>query len=152
MRSNLRDYERWRSSNLPESFSLFDYIHAIMKTKQISADLVIALARLLWPDFVEINGRVFLAEQYSEAKLHELRTQGFNETEAQYWMNLFSVDGLLGAQESSHPDYEGEFAAILECSWSAKLAMDYPGRHFMVRTVQDEDAGDICIVFTDELA
>jgi hypothetical protein len=66
-------------------------------------------------------------------------------------MNLFSVDGLLGAQESSHPDYEDEFAAILERSWSAKLAADYPGRHFMVRTVRDEDAGDLCVVFTDEL-
>ncbi|WP_156041499.1 hypothetical protein [Chondromyces apiculatus] len=121
-----------------------------MKTARLSADVVIALARLIWPDFVEIDGRVFLVAQYSDLKLKELRAQGFDETEAQYWMNLFPVEGLLGDEESLQPDHEDEFAAILEHSWAAKLAADYPGRRFMVKTARDGDVGDVCVVFTNE--
>lgn len=49
------DYESWRSANQPQGFSLFDYVHAIMSTNDLPTDLLLAMARLLWPEFVALR-------------------------------------------------------------------------------------------------
>ncbi len=148
----LSNYATWQKANSPQPYSLFDYVYGAGRSANIPADLFIAFAKLVWPDFVEIDGRIFLAEQYSKTKHEELLKNGSSTQEAQYWMNVFSVDGLFLEIAGDTPEHWEAFAAILRDSWEAKLRRDYPSRKFEVRVLRDENddgADDILIVFTE---
>ncbi len=148
MKAHLADYEQWKASNAPSELSLAEYIHGVFRTKAVAADAILAIAALVWPAFIEVDGLVLLAEQYSPAKLAELRAQGLSEGEAELWINLFCVDGFFLDLEMASPDHEEQLAETLVQSWEAKLAREFPGRAFHVRILRDADVGDLCVVFT----
>lgn len=148
MTASMKDFERWRSANAGQEFSLFDYAYAALCDTRAGADLALAMTKLVWPRFVEVEGCVFLGEQYSLAKESELRSRGFTGPDLEFWINLFSVDGLVRGLPSTSADHEEELALLLRDSWDAKLKKDFPDRFFLVRIVRDEDVGDVCLVFT----
>jgi hypothetical protein len=144
----LPDYERWRLANLPNPFSLLDYVHGVVSANDLAADIIIAIAQLVWPHFIEVDGVVYLAEQYSEARLSELTSNG--RADAEYWMNLVSVDGLLHELKGGSAEYALSLAELLSRSWAAKLSQEFPQRVFDVRVQADATVGDVCVVFTEQ--
>jgi hypothetical protein len=140
-------YGQWKAVNPPGSFSWFDYAHCVLREGQISGDLAVALAQLIWPQFVKIDGLIFLAEQYSEEKASSLRGQGIIGRELEYWMNLFSVDGFFADISGSTQEQEEGFAETLVQAWRAKLFSDFGSHAFTVEIVRDDDVGDLCVVF-----
>ncbi len=148
MKSTLKDYEKWKIANQEGEFSIFDYVHAVLPTGAAGVDLLIAIARMTWPQFLEIDGLVLLAEQCSAHKLAQFRRQGLADADIEFWTNLLSVDGMLAASDAADRNHEEELASILVAAWRAKLHAEFPTRSFFVRVVRDEDAGDICVVFT----
>jgi hypothetical protein len=140
-------YEQWKAVNPSDSFSWFDYAHCVLRDGQIAGDFAIAIARLVWPAFVEVQGLVFLADQYSDEKMSDLLGQGIVGQQLEYWMNLFSVDGFFSGVESSTQEDEEQLARILAGAWKAKLGAEFPARDFVVEIVRDDDVGDLCLVF-----
>lgn len=141
------DYESWRSANQPQGFSLFDYVHAIMSTNDLPTDLLLAMARLLWPEFVAFDGMVFLKEQFSLARVQE-HGRSDDESTTEYWINLLSVDGFFSYSHSDKLSQDEAFANILAEAWRAKLRADFPDRSFDVKVMVDESVGDILLTFT----
>ena len=148
MKAHLSDYERWKAANAPGELSLFDYAYAAFRSNAVAADGILAIAALVWPTFVEVDGLVLLTEQYTEAKVADLRAQGLSEREVEFWINLFCVDGFFHDLELESPEHQEQLAEILQQSWEAKLVREFPGRAFHVRVVRDADVGDLCVVFT----
>ncbi len=141
-------YEQWRAANPPGSFSWFDYAHCVLRERKIAGDFAVAVARLVWPEFVEVDGLVFLADQYSDEKASSLRDQGIVGRQLEYWMNLFSVDGFFSGVEASTPEDQEQMAGMLVSAWKTKLRSEFVARTFSVEIVRDDDVGDLCIVFT----
>lgn len=132
-------YQAWSAAN-GGTLSWFDYASGVMRDRSAPDDLVVALARILWPSFVEADGRIFLADQYSDERVKRLQSQGIEGDRLEYWMNLFCIDGLV-------PDRCEVVAPTLVDAWRAKLGADYPRREFEVKLLRDEDVGDLCITF-----
>lgn len=146
---NLQDYERWRTAN-NEQFSLHDYAYAVMLTKRVPADALLAFVELVWPNFIEVDGLVLVAEHFDQAKLIDLRSRDYGGSELEFWMNIFSVDGLLQGLPGDCPSHAVSLAKTLQQTWEAKLIRDFPGRRFRVQVVEDESVGDVCVVFNQE--
>jgi len=150
MSINLPDYQQWKKSNADKEFSFFDYAHAILREKAAPADLVLGIASIVWPNFVQIGDGVYLAEQYSEAKVESLRAQGLARDQIEFWVNIFSVDGFFADLDSWTEAHEEDFSQILASAWRRKLELEFPQRKFVVQVLQDPDVGDLCVVFTQK--
>jgi hypothetical protein len=132
-------YPAWSAAN-GGRLSWFDYAAGALHESRAPEDLVLALARILWPTFVEVDGLVFLSDSYSSERVEQLRSQGLEGAQLEHWMNLFCLDGLV-------PTRCEDLAPRLLDTWRAKLGADYPTRTFDVKVLRDEDVGDVCITF-----
>ena len=128
------DYESWVTANSPNKFSLFDYLHGVFSTRDLEPDLAIAFFKFLWPEFICVDGLVFLKEEYSKSKYKELAQQENSERDLEYWMNLISIDGLF---ESATLEQSKYFGRQLVKMWRAKLREDFSDKCFIVDCVID---------------
>lgn len=144
----LLDFGKWKEKNAP-TFSLLDYIYGTMETKAVSPDIYVAFAQMYWPDFVEIDGLVFLAANYDAKYLSELKDQGVARNRIEYWMNLVCLDGIIEMPSVEKPDefigHTQYVASKLKEMWTAKVQQFSNDRTFQVAIVEDIDAGDLCI-------
>jgi hypothetical protein len=143
----LDDYERFKTIN-DGSVSLFDYAHAVVRGASLPSDVFLAVALMVWPNLKEVDGNVYLAEQFSELRVEELRAEGRSSRDLEFWMNLFSVDGFLAGFAGDSIEQERAFAALLASSWTMKLRHDYPGKLFNVRIIDSPEDGDVAVTFS----
>src|SRR4051812_441267 len=137
-------YQEYRAVEGNEDISLWTYVNM-----RADLDLAIAFSKLYWPDFVEIEGYVFLAETYNHTlfqlwkhdpkiERHEIeafcntvriRDRFLNSSEIleRPTSNLFS-DALL--------DY---FAQVLMKCWRHALTEVFPERKFVFESWRDNE-------------
>ncbi|MEP5759436.1 MAG: hypothetical protein ABJ327_09095 [Litoreibacter sp.] len=139
---SLSDYENWVNANSPNKFSLFDYLHGILKTKDIEPDLIVAFLKVFWPEFYCIDGFIFLKEEFQEGKYVDLVKQGTSEKDIEYWMNLVSVDGLFDSATFEQSKYIAHQMAEI---WKSKLQSDFTDKEFIVECLTEED--EVYVVF-----
>lgn len=140
MKNELLDYQNWVSANQSKRFSLFDYVHAKLNFDRVSPDLAVALLNLYWPTFQEIDGWVFLEEEFSKEKYQELASS--NNSQLEYWMNLINLESIF----SLAPVETQEYVALkITEMWKAKLKIDFPEKKFIVKKFIDE--GEAYCVF-----
>ena len=94
-------------------------------------------SRLLWPDFVEHQGRIYLSDFFDQDRLTQVLASGATADGAQAMHNVLDLSQLFSAAgEVVETDQLLYLASTLEQSWLAKLQRDFPGRSFKV-LVQD---------------
>jgi hypothetical protein len=122
---------------------------------RVSVRTAIHLLRLLWPDFVEVNGCVFAAFQLHGGPIEELK-EGKTETEC-FINHTHLLDEFRNAATSEHrdavshgfevvdeaydvnnPDFVGacELGKQLARMWATKLKWDFPQHRFRVYYTQ----------------
>jgi hypothetical protein len=101
------------------------------------------LSSLFWPEFVEIDGAVFIA---SELARSGTKPSDFpNQTEAELFINHihildhFSHNADLEGNEDrfwdeSHTDFKSacDLGKLIAAMWASKLLADYPNHEFRV--------------------
>jgi hypothetical protein len=130
-------------------FSPFDLLHA-----EGSPLMALFYARLFWPDFVELDGMVFLSEAVAtdEARARVsaavVREQD-DLTAVERSFNLVEVPSLFGRRMGETTDEEDEVLAhILAAMWKCRLSSCFPGRAFEVRVVSPaESGGEVAVEF-----
>lgn len=113
----------WKKCN-DDSFSIEDWI-----AFQATPELMIGFASILWPEFIEINGGVFLKDGYSEDSFNNW----FNHSEGnlisvQSVMNHCHVRDIFQNEKNTKPsivqvEYLGK---LLVDIWGTKLRRDFP--------------------------
>jgi len=146
----LHDYRRWKHENVGKRFSLFDYVYGVLRTKEISADLLVGVADLLRPDFVVEQGSVFLRSEFDNAVVGQLRSQAGRPQDVELWANMFCVDGIFHQLKDSSKAAVEFLAVRIRDSWAAKLRLDFPERTFEVSVYRDNDVGDVCVSFYEQ--
>ena len=92
-------------------------------------DHFIGFSRLLWPEFVEHQGRVYLSDFFDRDRLGQALAAGASPDVAQAMQNALDLSQLFSsAGEAVQADQLLYLAATLEQSWSAKLQHDFPDR------------------------
>lgn len=134
----LNDYEMWVNANSTKKFSLFDYMHGVMLTENLSSDLFIAFLKLVWPEFYSYNNCVFLKEQFDQKKYDELVDQGLSNKDIEYWINLVLIDGIFENATVETCEY---LAKNLVSAWKVKLKNDFPEKDFELKYFFEEEDG-----------
>lgn len=147
MNIDLTDYEKWVDANKPKHFSLYDYIHGVLKSATLPVDVIYALSKLFWPDFYIQNGNIFLKEEFSTERHDELLSNGHEGSKLEYWMNLLSIDGLF---ENATLQQSKALGQIMSESWQAKLEQEFDDRNFDVQCIVDKDKEEVFVVFNQK--
>jgi hypothetical protein len=121
---------------------VFDLIYA-----EGSPLLAFLYSRLFWPDFVEIDGMVFLKETMEDSDdLRRLREAfdhyGHDLTQTEQAFNLIEVEDLFGKRRvETSEDEDRDLLERLRQMWLARLTQIFPTRRFRVELVEPEQTG-----------
>ena len=126
------------------NFDVLDFVAAFGSPLE-----ALMYSRLFWPEFVEIEGMVFLRETMEDEDDHErladaFKRYGDDRTQTEKAFNLVEVPALLfSSYEAYRQTTEEEalwLARRLAEMWRACLHQKFPGRNFVVE-VLEEDTG-----------
>ena len=101
-----------------------------------SYSLAVGYASLLWPQFVEVKGMVFRGQVDDSVLDSWLAGHSKRSVEATLnHLHLLDVQhpGVWAEATEAQLRYLGE---TLKAAWSAKLALDFPTRRFVVEYIQ----------------
>jgi|SRR5215208_3307734 len=127
------------------NFDVLDFVAAFGSPLQ-----ALLYSRLFWPEFVEIDGMVFLKESMEEEddrrRLAEaLEHYGGDLTRTEQAFNLVEVPSMLfTGYEALNETTEEEnlwLAQRLAEIWRACLIHRYPGRDFVVEVLEEDTGG-----------
>lgn len=101
-------------------------------------------ASLIWPEFVEVDGMVFFAEEraaqpaLADPAKTLARRFGGDRSEMERAFNAVEIPKLFAsAMEADVPEV-ARLAEILRAAWKAKLAADFPDRQFVIEVLRGE--------------
>jgi hypothetical protein len=111
----------------------------------------LSLSSLFWPEFVEIDGAVFIAAEL--ARTGSKPTDFPNQTEAELFINHihildhFNHDAALEGgedrfwEEQNHSDFISacDLGNRIAAMWASKLLVDYPNYNFRVYYSQQDN-------------
>jgi hypothetical protein len=100
--------------------------------------LAVAYASLLWPQFSEVRGMVFRGEAAEPEIDSWLVSTNHDLTAVEATLNHLHIldvqnPGIWNEATEAQLRFIGE---TLKASWAAKLALDFPGRQFVVEFTQ----------------
>lgn len=133
-------------------FNYFDFLHALGSSLD-----ALFYSRLFWPEFVEINGMVFLKETIEDDddkdRLDEaLERYGGDKTKTEQSFNITEIPSLFGKNLAETTDEEDfVLAERLAEMWQHRLRLIYPDRKFTVQILSaEETGGEVGVVFYTE--
>lgn len=143
MKFSLDDVQKLRRECKDKNISLFDYMFITMQIKKLSTDLYFAFRELFWPSFKVHKNRVFLKEEFNIKEFNRMEKKGEN---VELWLNIFLVEAFF-ENDDMQIEKARSFAKSLVKIWSLKLKNDFPDKEFVVKYINDEEAGDFGLTF-----
>jgi hypothetical protein len=123
----LPGYQRWRQATHEREPSAWSYLG-----QQETVETAALFGTLFWPEFVEVQECVLLAEHY--------RPEEFAQWWRQHAGKRSAIEGMVNHTHlyDLFPQAEGDdvlaayeqLAGILRRCWKAALAVRFPARHF----------------------
>lgn len=102
----------------------------------------VGFSRLIWPEFVELHGRVYLADFFDAARLESMQAASQTQRDAQAFMNALDLSGFFRESQPEISDDDiRSMAALLKETWSAKLSLNFPNR--TVRVVVEDNLDEV---------
>lgn len=103
--------------------------------------LAVAFSELFWPRFVEVEGCVFLRENYERHSFERWREQFSGEIRRiEGMVNHVHLWDLFDSEEEEMPEAALEgLAEIIGLCWQGALRYHYPTRDFEVVVAGDEE-------------
>ena len=134
--SLLPDYQSWQRAQSGE-FTLWNYI-------DVRTDLQVAAAfgKLFWPDFIEHDGYVLLAEQFDPASVAQWRQElGDDRAAVERMVNHVHVYDLFNnnpadTDKTALAAYLGQ---VLAQCWHHALHAAFPDKRFTVEYTSEPD-------------
>jgi hypothetical protein len=130
-------------------FNVFDFLYV-----EGSPILALWYSRLFWPNFVEYDGMIFLAETIEDEEdqqrvrdAHERFGRDPSQTEKSF--NFVELPRLFGQQADQATDEEyGLLADRLVEMWRCRLSLVFPERNFVVARIDpNSDIEGVGILF-----
>src|SRR5579859_3615321 len=111
---------------------LCDSLGEMLMTSEFFLDAITAYRKLLWPDFTEYDGCVFLTLDEAVYRQWMKRTND-DKRQVEATMNHRHIVDLI-PESVEHPtrDLVVSFGKLMQELWEAKLRRDFPTRRFKV--------------------
>lgn len=110
-----------------------------------------AYARLIFPEFVEVQGRLYLADLFTQERLGELR-KGSDDRNAQTFMNVIDLATMFCDADEQSDDEVRELGRFLKKTWTASAAASFPHRQIQIilyDNLEEEGVGELLISLVD---
>ena len=147
--SGMPDFLAWRKANDESTFNTTDYLIGVVGAAALHPDFLLALTELLWPRFVEVDGAIFHAAHFDAARHDVLLDTHPAVRDREYWINLVLLDRLFEAADGEFfPRHAAAILAIAASMWRSRLKEVFPERAFEVMVIEDAEAGDYGLTFT----
>lgn len=127
-------------SNKDKRVSQFDYVRIVYKINSLHADFIVGFARIVWPEFIEIDSKVFVKDLFDKERYDELNKDPESSSKSSFWMNLLEITGLF--DELSY-DQSMEMARIIGDSWNAKLDSEFKLLSVRSKVIAEQDTGEV---------
>jgi len=101
--------------------------------------MAVVVAGLIWPEFVRVDEMVFLADRVDLELIDQWKQRlGDQPARIEEVVNHVHLWDVFPGEEADADPIVGQFANLLQESWSAKLGQDFPGQEFeVVATLED---------------
>ncbi|HEX9067749.1 MAG TPA: hypothetical protein VF807_03185 [Ktedonobacterales bacterium] len=119
----------------------------------VGIERMLAAATVFWPDIVEEDGYVFIAEFYTQAIEGLMERFGGDKRRIERWVNAWSLETFfLGDELALSPALSDSalltaFGEILRHFWVLRLQTLFPNRRFIVE-VGEEIEGELGLSIT----
>ncbi len=112
-----------------------------MEEALVDLDTLEVVTSLMWPDFVEVAGCVFLSAQFSEDSRTSFLEGGVTGAALEDVLNHVHVYDFVSEYGGSEEDLRRLelVAERIRDSWQAGLAKSFPGRSFTVSLATEPD-------------
>jgi len=140
--NKMPNFQQWKKSNNGD-FSIFDYLGAVG-----NMELVIALTKLFYPDVVEHEGGIFLAETFQPEIYEQWKAQLENMNEIERVMNHLHLDDLFSDVEEVGIENLYYLGQTLQKMWELRLQSLYPQQEFKVLCNLDTEAETVVLTFS----
>lgn len=137
------DYKSFADANIDKRVSSIDYIHILFQAGPIPVDLADCFADLFWPEFVIVDGRVFVANMYDANHYQQYLNDGLKLDDIQFWSNLLEITGIFDDMTLSNAACFAE--KIVKC-WNARINQEFPEALGRARVINDIEAGEVFVV------
>lgn len=141
MTNDLNSFANFKKVNAPKQVAGADYLSAMHKALALPDDFLLEFSRLLWPDFRNVNGSIFVEVFFDEAQYESLHAQGHSDSSVQFWAGLIEITGIFDIALTSAL----EIANKLAVAWNSKLASDGGDSTRRFRVIQDESTQEVFI-------
>lgn len=129
----MSDFQQWKKAN-SDDFSLWNYLSGAA-----NVEIALAFTTLFWPDFVEHDGGIFLAEAFNQEIYEQWKAELGNDIAAiERVMNHQHIDDILPGAENVGIDNLVALGQVIEQMWDNRLKSCYPAQDFQVLCKKDE--------------
>ena len=126
----LTEFLRWRESCDDQSLEPEDYLGALVEATEFPDEGLVVLMALMWPRFVEHDGRVYFESRFSADDLQDIPEDHAERPD--FWLNLSLISTWI------RDGGKAEWAArVISESWRARLSQSFPEYTFAIETLVD---------------
>lgn len=140
------DFESFALSNKPKEVTALDYLRAVYKSKDLHDDFLLYFSRLMWPEFIVIDSKVYIKELFDIERYRSLISNADTEKTAHYWMNLLELTGMFDGLTDQKAQ---EIAALLCNSWNAKIKSEFKSTDTVFNVIADQNTGEVFLGVKD---
>lgn len=144
MIERIASFQEMLRLNTDKNFSPLEYIFYVVRVGNPTNDFLVALAEILRPAFVEIEGRILVPSVGAVEKYQKLRQEGHLPEKAQYWANLTLITELF---ENDVPQVK-QFAEAVALCWNTALAEQGYPKGQKAQVIEDVREGETFVCLT----
>ena len=119
-------------------------------------DHFVVYSRLIWPEFIEFQNRIYIADFFKEEQLERNIENCKSAYEAQCFQNCIDVADIFNSDQENYDEETVLYLAYtLKATWDAGLKLKYPDREFNVfidNCLDEENVGDLLVSFGEKNA
>lgn len=111
-----------------------------------------AYAWLIFSEFAEVQGRLYLADLFTQERLAELR-KGSDDRNAQAFMNAIDLATIFCDAHKQSDDEIRELGRFLKKTWTVSAVASFPHRQIHIildDNLEEEGVGELLISLVDE--
>lgn len=148
-RSIMPDYQKWKAEEQSvRTQGLWDYLF-----DEANHEIAAAFSKLFWPEFIEVEGLILLAERYPKLGMtpkefkKKLKT---NPGSIEYTVNHIDISYMyhdFGMKARANAKLYDYLARVLIFSWKHALSVAFPEKEFLCLYEDEPSTGNYRISF-----
>lgn len=143
MNDNGFSYADFTAANHDKTVSGYDYLCNVSQSQKLPPDYFYWMAKLYRPDFIVIDGIVFVKEIFDAGNYEELILAGESVKNIQFWLNLLEITGMFPMLSMTQAE---SVAQAVSATWNDKIKLEFGDGMGLSRVILDSATDEVFVV------